>query len=169
MAVFLTFWTDEKTAECHRLLLEGKSGLAIAVIIGAPSRNSVISKIHRSGWTGPNSRGSSNKPPTNPRRRPVPPRPATFNFKRRQPPPQPKPQAVEAIDQVLPTQYDVSFAEGGPKILLHLQRDDCRYPIGDPRKADFCFCAAQRVGKWSPYCANHTRIAYEPPQERKKY
>lgn len=153
--VLVSFWTDEKKAECKELLAKGLSGLQIAIELGAPSRNAVISLIHRSGWTGPNSRGSSNQPPTNKRKVP---RKTQFNFK------SPQTQAntqVETppIDPTAPTQYDVSFADTGPKILMELQAHDCRYPIGDPRKPDFCFCAAtQFVG--SPYCAQHTRIAY---------
>jgi GcrA cell cycle regulator len=46
-----------------------------------------------------------------------------------------------------------------------LERDDCRWPIGDPRDADFHFCGApQLVGR--PYCELHWRMAFQPMKSR---
>jgi GcrA cell cycle regulator len=52
-----------------------------------------------------------------------------------------------------------SFVEGGGKSLLQLAANECKWPIGDPRKAGFCFCGAKRVEGF-PYCYGHARIAY---------
>ena len=51
------------------------------------------------------------------------------------------------------------------KTLDTLERMDCRWPIGDPRHADFHFCGAQQVlGR--PYCAVHWPLAFVPPKSR---
>jgi GcrA cell cycle regulator len=41
----------------------------------------------------------------------------------------------------------------------------CRWPIGEPSTEDFRFCGRRRVaakGRLSPYCVEHTRMAYHP-------
>ena len=47
------------------------------------------------------------------------------------------------------------------KPLDDLEHTDCRWPIGDPKKAGFGFCGEPRQhGK--PYCAAHCKLAYMP-------
>jgi hypothetical protein len=48
---------------------------------------------------------------------------------------------------------------------MQLTRRTCRWPIGDPRKEDFCFCGATSV-RGRPYCELHCGIAYAPAQRR---
>lgn len=47
------------------------------------------------------------------------------------------------------------------KPLLDLEAPDCKWPIGDPKKADFGFCGERRQ-PGRPYCAGHCRLAYMP-------
>ncbi len=43
--------------------------------------------------------------------------------------------------------------------LMDLKLTTCRWPIGDPKDEDFCFCGKQTVtGK--PYCQKHCQEAY---------
>lgn len=43
--------------------------------------------------------------------------------------------------------------------LMDLKLNTCRWPIGDPKDEDFCFCGKQTVtGK--PYCQLHCQEAY---------
>lgn len=42
---------------------------------------------------------------------------------------------------------------------LAMPEHQCRWPIGEPRDEDFCFCKLPRVDK-SPYCARHSREAF---------
>jgi GcrA cell cycle regulator len=42
--------------------------------------------------------------------------------------------------------------------LEDLKRDQCRWPIGDPKNDDFGFCGAKKSGK--VYCKKHNAIAY---------
>lgn len=52
-----------------------------------------------------------------------------------------------------------------PKTMASLEANDCRWPIGDPRHADFHFCGAQKLlGR--PYCAHHWQLSYEPSKTR---
>jgi GcrA cell cycle regulator len=45
------------------------------------------------------------------------------------------------------------------KTVVTLEPDDCRWPIGDPQKADFHFCGAEKVSGL-PYCESHARRAF---------
>ena len=52
-----------------------------------------------------------------------------------------------------------------PKTVDTLERYDCRWPIGDPRQADFHFCGApQLAGR--PYCELHWRMAFQPMKSK---
>lgn len=43
--------------------------------------------------------------------------------------------------------------------LLDLEPHHCRWPIGNPRSADFGFCGANRESPLTPYCCEHHRRA----------
>jgi GcrA cell cycle regulator len=53
----------------------------------------------------------------------------------------------------------------GPKKLLDLEKNDCRWPIGEPRHPDFHFCSAPQLAG-HPYCELHRRMAFQPPRPR---
>lgn len=56
--------------------------------------------------------------------------------------------------------YD-PFIDVARKALLDLDNSDCRWPVGDPQKEGFGFCAApRRPGK--PYCDGHLKRAERP-------
>lgn len=46
--------------------------------------------------------------------------------------------------------------------LMELDGHTCRWPIGDPRDDDFCFCG-KRVKIGQTYCEEHSAIAYVKP------
>ena len=51
------------------------------------------------------------------------------------------------------------------KTLLELEANECRWPVGDPRKPDFHFCGAQQViGR--PYCIEHWPLSFVPGKSR---
>jgi GcrA cell cycle regulator len=52
-----------------------------------------------------------------------------------------------------------------PKTVDTLERYDCRWPIGDPRHADFHFCGAPQL-PGRPYCELHWRMAFQPMKSR---
>jgi GcrA cell cycle regulator len=47
------------------------------------------------------------------------------------------------------------------KTVATLERNDCRWPIGDPRQPDFHFCGAPKLPD-RPYCEIHWRMAFQP-------
>ena len=57
--------------------------------------------------------------------------------------------------------------ERGTATVLTLGAHMCKWPIGDPSTDDFSFCG-RRSADEGPYCVEHARVAYQPPQLRKK-
>jgi GcrA cell cycle regulator len=49
--------------------------------------------------------------------------------------------------------------------LLDLTEIKCRWPIGEPGSASFCFCGNEQA-MGMPYCAVHARMAYRPAAKR---
>jgi len=64
----------------------------------------------------------------------------------------------ELIENIIPL--------GQRRTLLELNEDTCRWPIGDPGSADFFFCGGQSL-TGLPYCAHHSRVAYQPANSRR--
>lgn len=51
------------------------------------------------------------------------------------------------------------------KTMADLEHCDCKWPIGDPRHADFHFCGAkQALGR--PYCQEHWEMSFVPGKAR---
>jgi GcrA cell cycle regulator len=49
--------------------------------------------------------------------------------------------------------------------VLELRAGVCRYPFGDPRHPNFCFCGGEAFQSL-PYCAGHARLSYRPVAAR---
>src|SRR5713226_6468542 len=151
-------WTDERVETLKKLWADGLSASQIAAELGGITRNAVIGKVHRLGLSGRAKAPSSSAP------RPRKARPPQFRTARpamrgntalRTQPfyeldyePAPEP-----IENVIPIGQRCS--------LLELTDARCRWPIGDPSSADFFFCGGKPVTNL-PYCAYHSRIAYQP-------
>ena len=43
--------------------------------------------------------------------------------------------------------------------LVKLDNHTCRWPIGDPRDEEFCFCG-KRIRTGQTYCEEHAAVAY---------
>lgn len=141
-----TFWTDDRVEELRTLWADGLSASQIARAMGAPSRNSVLSKVHRSGFAG---RAVTNR--TLPRRTTA----AHLPRVTRAPAPPP---VIEMPPLV--------FEDGSHVTSLTIGDRFCRWPIGDPASADFCFCGNEpAAGK--PYCDAHWRRGHNPPQQKR--
>ncbi|MFC3267173.1 GcrA family cell cycle regulator, partial [Camelimonas abortus] len=72
--------------------------------------------------------------------------------------PAPPPPVVAADPAAAPESQRVTIME--------LRENMCRWPMGDPTSADFCFCG-NRTTPGVPYCDFHSRIAYQPPERRR--
>jgi GcrA cell cycle regulator len=64
----------------------------------------------------------------------------------------------ELLDNVIPI--------GQRRTILELTEETCRWPIGDPGSSDFFFCGGQSL-TGLPYCAYHSRVAYQPANVRR--
>jgi GcrA cell cycle regulator len=156
-------WTDERVELLKKLWADGLSASQIAGELGGITRNAVIGKVHRLGLSGRAKSPSSAAP--RPRKARAPAhmlrvsRPAmrgntalaqAFEYEVEAEP--------EFVDNVVPI--------GQRRTLLELTELTCRWPIGDPGGADFFFCGGQTVVNL-PYCAYHSRIAYQPANLRR--
>jgi GcrA cell cycle regulator len=64
-----------------------------------------------------------------------------------------------AYDNVVPLSQRLS--------LLELNEATCHWPVGDPASADFFFCGGKALAGL-PYCAHHSRVAYQPASDRRR-
>ena len=156
-------WTDERVELLKKLWADGLSASQIAAELGGITRNAVIGKVHRLGLSGRAKSPASAAP--RPRKTRAPAhmlrvaRPQVrgntalahaYEYK-----PEPEP---EFIDNIIPM--------GQRRTILELTEDTCRWPIGDPGTADFFFCGGPAITSL-PYCAYHSRIAYQPANARR--
>ncbi|MFY9762620.1 MAG: GcrA family cell cycle regulator [Xanthobacteraceae bacterium] len=147
-------WTAERIEQLRNGVTSGLSCSQIAAEIGV-TRNAVIGKIHRLGL----SPGRPAAPA-----RSCPPR-------ARQPRSSPQRQFLRLMFTQAPGVAGAE-AEATPVetmqrcSLLDLAPGECRWPVGDPCKADFAYCGNQAVAGFS-YCAGHARMAYRAPARRR--
>jgi GcrA cell cycle regulator len=152
-------WSNERIEQLRSLWRDGLSASQIATQLGGVTRNAVIGKAHRLGLTGrpsPIKNNTAGVARPRPQRRPraehaIVPRPHVAVQPPRPIERQPAP-AVELEDMPGAT-------------LLTLTDRICKWPIGDPRNADFHFCG-RGSAEGLPYCAEHARRAYQPPNRR---
>lgn len=127
---------------------EGRSGSEIASILGGTTRNAVLAKLDRLGLL---TRTNSSVSPTRVSTR-RPPKPRRF-----------VPAMSVAVEAMpMPAErFDVP-PERRVK-LIDLESHHCRWPLGDPKDADFGFCGARKHPA-SMYCEPHFRASVEPPR-----
>ncbi|MCB9989955.1 MAG: gcrA cell cycle regulator family protein [Rhodospirillales bacterium] len=130
-------WTDERVALLKKLWGEGKTAAEIAQTLGGVTRNAVIGKAHRLKLSNRLS-------------------PIQQNNKK------PAPKPVE--DKPMPRKVanDTAIMDQNIKgvQLSELKEKMCRWPIGDPKDADFRFCGCQAIAGL-PYCGEHAKVAYQ--------
>jgi GcrA cell cycle regulator len=160
-------WTDERVELLRKLWSEGLSASRVAAELGPGiTRNAVIGKIHRLGLAERAKTASAPRP-----RAAKPPRPS-------------QPRAAQgpamignvalalssrpAPASALRREEDVVVPISERVTLMELRESMCRWPMGDPATAEFRFCGAKSPIGASPYCAYHSRIAYQPAQDRRR-
>jgi GcrA cell cycle regulator len=152
-------WTDERVELLKKLWQDGLSASQIAKQLGGVTRNAVIGKVHRLGLSG---RAAPSKPARTVFKAPRParPAPAAPSAPRRIAEPAP----MAAAPQTSPVRY-VEEAPGMATVLT-LGAHMCKWPIGDPSQDSFTFCG--RRSSEGPYCHEHSQVAYQPAQTKKK-
>jgi GcrA cell cycle regulator len=153
-------WPVETIDTLKRLIAEGLTFSQIGARLGK-SRNAVIGKAHREGLSGTSDYKKCHKPA----------RPGGRVPKARKL----KPWRELQVRKSAAVFENAPFIPGPELVIplkerkgiLDLGENDCRWPIGDPQKADFHFCNRCKV-PGLPYCETHARRAFLPPGERRK-
>jgi GcrA cell cycle regulator len=159
-------WTDERVELLKKLWAEGLSASHIAAELGGITRNAVIGKVHRLGLSG------RAKSPSTAASRPRKARASGQLLRVARP-------AMRGNTALARLQaYDLDFEPEQQQIenivpmgqrctLLELSEQRCKWPIGDPGASDFFFCGGKPAEN-VPYCAYHSRIAYQPAGDRRR-
>ncbi|WP_210496833.1 GcrA family cell cycle regulator [Microvirga antarctica] len=162
-------WTDERVELLRKLWTDGLSASQIATELGNVTRNAVIGKVHRLGLSGrEKDKAAAAQRPRKAARAPsapvaIPPQ----NRSNVVLAPVPRPAVVHEAP-VLPVEDDEIGVPVSERVtIMELRESMCRWPMGDPTKAEFRFCGARSIGGL-PYCDHHARIAYQPVADRKR-
>lgn len=159
-----TSWTEERVGTLAKLWGDGLSASQIAAVLGGGvTRNAVIGKVHRLGLSGRVKSGQAQPA------RPQKPRPAVPADTVMPParPATPEPQGETGVTLAPVRSGEVEIPVSERVSILELRDTMCRWPIGDPSRAEFGFCG-RRSSVGVPYCDAHCRIAYQPAAERKR-
>ena len=166
-------WTDEAVEALKRLAHEGRSASVIAQALGAPSRNSVIGKANRIGIKLSGGGRAFAPGPT----------PAEIYQTQAAAGPCPRPDARKqrAAPALTPARSRDLRIKPGEEAACSLAEAEvgemrrigfeeirafvCRWPLGDPMSGDFAYCGLE-AANGRPYCAGHSRLAYQPPKAR---
>jgi GcrA cell cycle regulator len=156
-------WTDERVETLKKLWADGLSASQIAAELGGITRNAVIGKVHRLGLSGRAKSPSSAAP------RPRKSRAASQMLRVSRSSMRGNTALAHAYEldvESEPELIDNVIPLGQRRSLLELTEETCRWPIGDPGTADFFFCGGPAITSL-PYCAYHSRIAYQPANARR--
>jgi GcrA cell cycle regulator len=157
-------WTDDRVEQLKKLWEAGLSASQIAAELGNVTRNAVIGKVHRLGLSGRAKSPSSTAP------RPRKARPAQHMMRVTRPVARGNTALAHVFEAEVepdPVTYDNVVPMSQRLTLLQLNESTCHWPIGDPSSPDFFFCGG-RAQAGAPYCAHHSRIAYQPASDRRR-
>jgi GcrA cell cycle regulator len=165
-------WTDERVELLRKLWLEGLSASQIAgQLANGITRNAVIGKVHRLGLSG---RVKAQAAPSTRVRlkqqqqtqRVMSPRPGGGSMMRGNTALALK---AEPFEHLMPRPETIVIPMSERVTILDLKEAMCRWPHGDPTSVEFRYCGAKKTGAGEgPYCSYHTRMAYQPLQERRR-
>jgi GcrA cell cycle regulator len=158
-------WSDERVEQLKKLWEAGLSASQIAAELGNVTRNAVIGKVHRLGLSGRAKSPSSAAP------RPRKARPAQHMMRVSRPVSRGNTALAHVFEVELepdPIAYDNVVPMSQRLSLLELNEATCHWPVGDPASSDFFFCGGKAL-TGLPYCAHHSRIAYQPAADRRRH
>ncbi|MBV9532527.1 MAG: GcrA family cell cycle regulator [Bradyrhizobium sp.] len=158
-------WSSERVEQLKKSWEAGLSASQIAAELGNVTRNAVIGKVHRLGLSGRAKSPSSAAP------RPRKPRPAQHTMRASRPVSRGNTALARAFEiepENDPVAYDNVVPLSQRLSLLELSQGTCHWPVGDPASPDFFFCGGKALAGL-PYCAHHSRIAYQPAADRRRH
>lgn len=149
-------WTDEAVEELKKMWDKGMTTGQIAKVLNV-TKNSIIGKVHRLCLTA----------------RPSPIKKSSGKSVEKK---ASKPQKAEKVEKATKTsnkvvkeapispisentKTPVSIVEETNIPLVKLDNHTCRWPMGDPKDEDFCFCG-KRIRTGQTYCEEHAAVAY---------
>ena len=150
-------WSHNRVEQLKKLWKAGLSASQIAAELGNVSRNAVIGKVHRLGLSGRGKSPSSAAP----RRA----HPAQHTIRVTRPIARGSTALAQAFEVEVEVEPDPITSDNVVPMsqrlsLLELTEATCHWPIGDPSSPDFFFCGG-KVLTGLPYCAQHSRVAYQ--------
>ena len=180
-------WNDERVETLKILWNQGLSASQIAGELGhGITRNAVIGKVHRLGLSGrakvPSAATSRPRKVTR-----TPSHPMGHSSMTRMKPSMggniagvsmPSMRGSLALSAAMPMMSPIVEYSPAPVedvvvpmaeriTLMELRESTCRWPFGDPSSSEFRFCGASSpVG--TPYCEFHSKLAYQPSNDRRK-
>ena len=162
-------WTEERVEQLRKLWLDGLSASRIAgELAGGVTRNAVIGKVHRLGLSGrikapvaaPGLRPKPAKPID------VPPRAVAMPMRGN------VALAVQSQPAAMPLRRSTSEDKVVSMVenvtIMELRESMCRWPVGDPSSSEFRYCGGKAPIGEGPYCKLHSRMAYQPVQDRRQ-
>ncbi len=159
-------WTDEAVEELKKMWDKGMTTGQIAKVLNV-TKNSIIGKVHRLCLTArpsPIKKASSEKNETKATKAAKSSSTKNNDAKnRKQEFTEPK-VAENNIEEKDLLHKDTVVEETNIP-LVKLDNHTCRWPLGDPRDDDFCFCG-KRVKTGQTYCEEHAAIAYVKPGKK---
>lgn len=163
-AMTVMSWTDDRVEQFKKLWEAGLSASQIAAELGNVTRNAVIGKVHRLGLSGRAKSPSSAAP------RPRKVRPAQHMMRISRPVSRGNTALAHVYEvevEADPIAFDNVVPMSQRLSLLELTEATCHWPVGDPGSADFFFCGGKSISGL-PYCAHHSRVAYQPAGDRRR-
>ena len=158
-------WSDDRVEQLKKLWEAGLSASQIAAELGNVTRNAVIGKVHRLGLSG-----RAKSPSTAaPRQRKA--RPAQQMMRVSRPVSRGNTALAHAFEVEVepdPIAYDNVVPMSQRLSLLELNEATCHWPVGDPSSPEFFFCGGKAL-TGLPYCAHHSRVAYQPAADRRRH
>ena len=160
-------WTEERVELLRKLWIEGLSASRIAAeLAGGVTRNAVLGMSGRvkSPTAVPAGARRPGKPSVDPRIQ-APQRAAAMPMRGN------LAVALQSRPMAAPQPYRssgdnvVAIAEN--VTIMDLRESMCRWPVGDPSSSEFRYCGGKAPIGDGPYCAFHSRMAYQPAQDRR--
>lgn len=158
-------WSDDRVEQLKKLWEAGLSASQIAAELGNVTRNAVIGKVHRLGLSGRAKSPATAAPRQRKAARPAQPMMRVAR---------PVARGNTALAQVFeveaepdPVAFDNVVPMNQRLSLLELNEATCHWPVGDPSSPDFFFCGGNALAGL-PYCAQHSRVAYQPAADRRR-
>ncbi|MBR1374277.1 global cell cycle regulator GcrA-like protein [bacterium] len=144
-------WTDEVVEELKKMWDRGMTTGQIAKALHV-TKNSIIGKVHRLCLTARPS--PIKKMPAKDQRKNT-----GATNKNAIKPAKAGAKLEKKIEQTINETNINEVPEETNIPLVKLDNHTCRWPLGDPRDDDFCFCG-KRVKTGQTYCEEHAGIAY---------